>query len=37
MQFEKGIIPDDPTTLTISRLVQQKAHEAYKEAWKSSP
>jgi len=33
-RFEKGILPSDPLAVPISRLMQPKVYEAYKNSWK---
>jgi spermidine synthase len=38
MRFEKGIFPDDPEELAVSRLIHPTVHEAYQSgAWKDTP
>lgn len=36
-RFEKGIFPESPDDLAVSRLIHPTVHEAYKQAWKTIP
>ena len=36
-RFEKGIFPSDLHTVPISRLIEPRVYQAYKDAWKVDP
>ena len=37
VRFEKGIFPNEPGDIAVSRLVHPRVYEAYKDAWKQVP